>query len=177
MTEFKATITHACGHQQEHEGGSTDVPGTLAYMATELCGHCRPRCGYCGRVGLRAGGFETPDRGWYCRAWCAEQALAPTHYREHNEIAIPAFLSGPEWEDHSYHNDLCGRSFRQVGGDPYRGIVVCVDRDNRQDREEGLAKYNVVWAESDDTDTWITRYTGEDADLAQAAIAALLAGA
>ena len=132
MTDFSIEVTHACGHTQRHTGqsasGDTTFIGT--HLASRKCGTCRPTCEFCHRVGDREDMLITDDGHSYCNAWCRVQALHPTHYREHNKIAIPGFLK--DWEDVSYHNDLCGRSELDIGPDY---ITVWVDFEKVEDRE------------------------------------------
>ncbi len=72
--------------------------------------------------------METSMRNWI-KLW-VEWNVPATHYREHSAIEIPVFLR--QWEDVSYHNDLCARSEYQIGK---HTITIWVERADPADRE------------------------------------------
>ena len=168
MTNYYIEVTHSCGHTGRHTGGTTGgasgVRKVREFFAARKCDTCRPTCEYCRRVGDRENMLVTDDAHIFCNAWCRVQSLNPTHYREHNEIAVPGFLK--DWEDHSYHNDACAHSVFYIGTNA--AVSVWVERDNPEDRDTmATAKFCILWspdyATSDNTEDL---YTGDDAAVA-----------
>ena len=159
--DFDIIATHSCGHEERHTGGTTgDIQGMYDHFATRKCSACHPTCRYCHRSGDKEHMLVLEDGKAFCKEWCHEQWLNPTHYREHNAIAIPGFLR--HWQDHSYHNDSCANSSYEIG----KAVVrVWVEMDDPEERDSmSCGKYSVQFYPDDQmSDDSVELYNGEDA--------------
>ena len=167
MTDFNIEVTHSCGHTERHTGAtaSGDTRSMAAHLASRKCSTCCPCCAYCHRTGDREDMLVMQDgSAVFCNAWCRVQALHPTHYSEHNDIAIPGFLRS--WEDHSYHNDLCGRSALGLGADY---VTIWVNYEKAEDRDDPSCPRFIVefYPDGEDRgDDGDVLYTGDNAAVA-----------
>lgn len=71
------------------------------------------------------------------------------YYGEYPDIAIPAILQGPEWQDQSWHNDACAKSESTEGLPAGLTRQVWVDYDDKDLREMGGPKYCVLVIDND----------------------------
>lgn len=169
MQDFDIEVTHSCGHTERHTGAtaSGDTTNMVAHMSKRKCSACRPTCGYCHRTGDREN-MLLADGKAFCNDWCYLQSQNPTHYAEHNDVAIPGFLR--HWTDTSWHNDVCGSSmYTLVKGQPDKQeleIRIWVERADPADRDDPDSNLFTIEFLQDGDSNHDALYAGNDAAIA-----------
>ena len=169
MIPFDITVTHSCGHQEQHTGATAtgDVQSMVDFHSKRKCSACRPTCAYCHRVGDRENMLVT-DTAVFCNDWCHQQSLKPSHYREHNDIQIPGFLR--HWMDSSWHNDTCGSSMYTLregsSSQPQVDIRVWVERADPADRDDPACDRFTIEVLDDGDNEHGLLWAGDDAAVA-----------